>query len=121
MDRVAAARQRLDQVVSFARTAREAGPPCSDCRYNTLLGNCGNPAYSEPTFEAHSGVFDEAYFTPIAKARADDGLCGPEALLFESRTLPVTLGASILRGSWFGLRAVVFGVVCLLVFAWLLR
>lgn len=102
MDRAGAVRERIDAAKSLALKARNAGPPCSDCRYRTLLRNCGNPAYAEPHFEASSGVYDEMFQTPVTKARADDGLCGPEALLFEARP-PVV---EVAKGVGTGLRTV---------------
>jgi hypothetical protein len=83
VDRIAAAQERLEAVRLVAQSAREAGPPCSDCHFKTLLGSCGNPAYSEPSFDPVTGEYAERFDTPVAKARAIDGLCGPEALLFE--------------------------------------
>lgn len=89
-----AARQRLDQVASIARDARKAGPPCSECRFRKLSNYCGNPAYAEPGFNPAAGTYVEKFTTSVAEARSEDGLCGPEALLFEPaapfvRTIPV--------------------------------
>lgn len=83
MDRVAAARSRLEANRAFALQVREAGPPCSGCRFKTLLNKCSNPAYAEQRFDAPKGVYEESYLTNVRLARASDGLCGPEALLFE--------------------------------------
>lgn len=86
-----------------------------------MLGNCGNPAYAEPSFKPHSGIYEEAFFTSVAKARADDGLCGPEALLFEPKPTPATIGVATIKGSWLALRIAIFGIVALLFVSWLLR
>lgn len=116
MDRAIAARERLAGVLDVARKAREAGPPCSDCRYRTLLNNCGNPAYAEPRFEPSSGTYAEAFSTPIKSARSDDGLCGPEALLFETQSLPVFVARSVGNGikvAYLSLAAVVLAITVL--------
>jgi hypothetical protein len=102
VDRVSAAQERLEAVRLVAQSAREAGPPCADCHFRTLLGNCGNPAYSEPSFDPVTGEYAERFATPVATARAIDGLCGPEALLFEPQ-MPVILAARIV---WGGIRAI---------------
>jgi hypothetical protein len=86
VDRVGAARERIQAVRSFASQAREAGPPCARCHFRTLLGNCGNPAYAEQSFDPAKGEYSESYFTPVSTARAEDGWCGPEGLLFEPST-----------------------------------
>lgn len=99
MDRVAVARERLQANRTLAVKAREAGPPCLDCRYRTLFNACGNPAYVEQRFEPSTGRFQELFDTPISTARSDDGLCGPEALLFE----PQLPAVAIIKPVWNGI------------------
>jgi hypothetical protein len=70
VDRITATKARLEEITAFARRARDAGPPCSDCRYKTLLSNCSNPAYAEPHFDAAVGSYEEMFFTPAQQARA---------------------------------------------------
>ena len=48
---------------------------------------CGHPAYSEQSFSPASGEYSVSHRTPVTAARADEGLCGPEALLFEPNTV----------------------------------
>lgn len=98
VDRIAAARARLDEAATIALKAKEAGPPCSECRYRTLLDMCGNPAYTVQEFSPATGRYSERSQTKIAEARDDTGLCGPEALLFEPHGTLVPL----LRGLWAG-------------------
>jgi hypothetical protein len=88
----------LDAFKAVAVEARDAGPPCSDCHFRTLLGMCGNPAYAEQKFEPSTGSYSESFFTPIATARAPDGLCGPEALLFEPLGSLVETAKGVGRG-----------------------
>jgi hypothetical protein len=107
VDRVAAAKERLSAAAEIARQAGEAGPPCSDCRYRTILGNCRNPAYAQPRFEASSGIYEEAFITPIVSARSDNGLCGPEGLLFE----PHSAAVEVAKSAWGGVKIVYFGLV----------
>lgn len=101
MDRIAAARARLDEATTLARKASEAGPPCSDCRYRTLLDTCGNPAYVVQEFSPATGVYSERSRTSVRDAREETGLCGPEALLFEPNGAIVPL----IRGVWTGAKA----------------
>lgn len=113
VDRVAAAQERLESVKSLAMVAREAGPPCSDCRYHRLLGYCGNPAYAETVFKPELGDYSQRFETSIATARADHGLCGPEALLFEYRSpVMVAIGAFGLglRKAWLGFAVALFAI-----------
>ena len=100
MDRIAAARGRVDEYRSFVARVAEAGPPCSSCRYRTLIGTCGNPAYAVQTFDPAKADYSESFLTPVSAARADDGLCGPEAMLFEPRTVLVTVIHGLGHGAW---------------------
>jgi hypothetical protein len=86
MDRPALVRAELERQKVIARAAAEAGPPCRDCRYFTITGSCGNPAYYSQAFEPSSGRYSIAHDTPASEARADSGLCGPEALLWEPQS-----------------------------------
>jgi hypothetical protein len=101
----------LDEVTAIARKAKEAGPPCSECRYKSLLGMCGNPAYTVHEFSPATGEYSEQSRTPVADARAETGLCGPEALLYEPHGFIVPL----IRGTWRGVKithaAAVFGII----------
>lgn len=88
MDRVALAKARLEEVTAIARRAGEAGPPCIDCCFRTVLGTCSSPVYVSQTFDPAAGRYSEHYVVPIEDARADSGLCGPEGLLWEPITKP---------------------------------
>jgi hypothetical protein len=83
MDRAARVRAELERVKIEARTIEAAGPPCMDCKYKTLLGNCSNPAYYQQEFEPSTGSYSVKHETRIEEARSEGGLCGPEALLWE--------------------------------------
>ena len=99
MDRAARAQAELDRVKIEARAIREAGPPCRDCRYISLTGRCSNPAYYRQTFEPSSGAYSVEHVASVEVARAPDGLCGPEALLWEPqgrfRAIANTVGRQI--------------------------
>jgi hypothetical protein len=82
MDRSALVKAKLVGVVETARRVGEAGPSCFDCAHRTL-GRCGNIAYVEQRFEPATGKHVLDYPVTKERARAEDGLCGPEALLFE--------------------------------------
>jgi hypothetical protein len=60
-----------------------------------LLGACGNPAYAEQKFEPSTGAYSESYFTPVATARSDEGLCGPEAVLFAPHAPVLAVAKSV--------------------------
>jgi hypothetical protein len=83
MNRETRVRAELRDRVAFAQRTKQAGPPCSTCRHKTLLGACGNAAYARQTFEPHADRYSETFDVEVAAARADDGLCGPEGLLWE--------------------------------------
>ena len=83
MDRAARVRAELDRVKSEARTIQAAGPPCCDCRYSTITGACSNPAYYKQTFDPASGKYSIELETKVEAARSEEGLCGPEGLLWE--------------------------------------
>lgn len=82
---------------------------------------CGNPAYSEFHYEPSTGKVIEDFDVPVAKARSADGLCGPEAILFERQAITVAVTKGVAVGSWYALRVAVFSVAALLFLAWLLR
>lgn len=93
----------------------EVGPPCLDCRYKRF-GTCRNPAYAEPEYDAALGTYTEKFTTPLSNARSLDGLCGPEALLFEPE-LPVIVAAKGFAGglktAWLIFAAILFGITIL--------
>jgi hypothetical protein len=45
-----------------------------------------NIAHAEQRFEPDTGKYQEIFTTSTSKARSGDGLCGPEALLFDRRS-----------------------------------
>ncbi len=122
MDRAALAKARIVEVSEAARRYGEAGPSCFDCEHRKVSGRCGNVAYAEQRFEPATGKFALEYPTTIELARADEGLCGPEALLFEplpkhralwKRGIEAMdrhpfMSVVGLFGSWWGLDALLF-------------
>lgn len=115
MDRVAAAKASLERVKSVAREAMEVGPPCLECRFKRF-GTCRNPAYSEPSFDPALGTYTENFTTPLSKARAEDGLCGPEGLLFEPQFPIIAVTKAFgggLKTAWLIAAAVLFGITIL--------
>lgn len=68
---------------------------------------CGNPAYSEFSYAPATGAVSEVFDVPVAKARGADGLCGPEAILFEALNVPqLAVGAA-----WISAKVIWFGAV----------
>ena len=115
MDRAAAVKARLDEVKSVALGAMEVGPPCLECRYKRF-GTCRNPAYSEPSFDPALGTFTEKFETSLSKARAEDGLCGPEGLLFEPQFPAIEVAKAFgggLKIAWLIATAIIFGITLL--------
>lgn len=98
MDRVQAARERLEGLSALAQKAAAAGPPCADCRFKTLLDRCSNPAYSVPSFDPAAGEWVDRFETSVSDARSDAGLCGSEAVLFEAHPPFVVAGRALLSG-----------------------
>lgn len=75
-----------------AKRAQQAGPACLGCRHisHRLVGYpakpeaiCAHLAYADWTFDPATGAPQEKPNATIQEARAEDGLCGPEGLLFE--------------------------------------
>jgi hypothetical protein len=82
---------------------------------------CGNPAYAEQKFEPSTGSYSESFFTPVSTARAADGLCGPEALLFEPLGSLVETAKDIGNGARTVLAYISGGIIVLGLAAQLLR
>lgn len=91
MDRAARVRAELDRVKSEARAIEAAGPPCRDCRYSTITGACSNPAYYRQSFDPASGRYSIELETKVEFARSEQGLCGPEGLLWEPASKPMAI------------------------------
>lgn len=94
--RLLVARERLAEGRSLLLKAKEAGPPCVRCVHfipewpkrpsgvaKARGPFCGHLAYSRQTFSPVDGKVSAETLTSPEKARAADGLCGPEGVLFE--------------------------------------
>ena len=70
--------------------------PCIHCRYYELA--CTHPAVGEFVTNPITGT---GKLVPLEaeKARAVDGPCGPEAALFDPRSLPATVLVEMLSSS----------------------
>jgi hypothetical protein len=105
IERVEAVRRRLRELQIDERKAEMAGPPCTYCihylarpedtdpRIKDKGPFCGHLAYVERRHDPTTGRISEIISMDPAIARADDGLCGHEALLFE----PVTTSWKVVR------------------------
>lgn len=84
MDRVITARERVQRVKSDLR-----GPailfPCINCRYYQFA--CTHPAVAEVVVDPETGATKSHAADPKI-ARSEDGACGPEGALFDSRSVP---------------------------------
>jgi hypothetical protein len=92
--RVKAAKARIDENRAALMLARDAGPPCTKCTHYVPIYNrdparnyrpslCTHPAYQDAAYSLESGRVAQIGNVPAYKARAQDGLCGPEGVLFE--------------------------------------
>jgi hypothetical protein len=75
------------------------------------MGTCGNPAYAVPKFSPVTGQYSERFDVSLHTARADDGLCGPEALLFEPHGTIVPLARGVWTGAKIGWVMLLFGII----------
>jgi hypothetical protein len=96
VDRVAAARERV-QAIKAELSSPAADLPCIQCRYFEVV--CTHPAASELRVSPISGKPKIKHFA-AEKARAEDGACGPEGALFDSRSLPGLVVVSVLTSKW---------------------
>lgn len=90
--RGAAVRSRLREIKIAEDAAEQSGPPCSQCIFGPLdgdpKGKCDHIAHWERRHDPVIGKWKGWLAVTVADARSPDGLCGPEALLFEPYTLP---------------------------------
>ena len=105
MDRIAAAKGRVSEVKQ-ALQSDAARFPCINCRYFEI--HCTHPAASEVRVSPISGKTKTVHYD-AEKVRAEDGACGPEGDLFDSRSFPglvfmsvVTSRAGIFTLMFFG-------------------
>jgi hypothetical protein len=88
--RVAEVRAVLRKAVVAKAVASEAGPPCRKCLYcgdEKPIPVCHHLVYLDPKYDPARGRFDGKSLRLITSARDDGGYCGPEALLFEPKSL----------------------------------
>lgn len=107
--RLDAVRQRVIMLRDHAVEAKEAGPACWKCRfYGYTYGTCKSDVVAGLVYKPEMQLFN--YGSPISAsaARSEDGLCGPEALLFEAKTaspyitaaIMVSAGLATFLGTW---------------------
>jgi hypothetical protein len=99
VDRVSVAQARVREVRAKLHSP-ERDLPCIRCRYFELV--CTHPAVSRITVDPVTGAVKS---DPLdaAKARADDGACGPEGALFDARSVPGQIAVAVLSttlGRW---------------------
>lgn len=86
---------RLEAGRAAAVLAQESGPPCEQCLCFIKEGAlCAAPANSDHKINHVTGALVQVVEVPADQARRADGLCGPEALLFEKRS-----GAALRRAT----------------------
>jgi hypothetical protein len=95
VDRISAARARLHAAKAELRSPA-AELPCIQCRYFEIV--CTHPAASEVAVSPITGKAKMTHLDAV-KVRAEDGACGPDGELFDSRS-PVGLAVvSVLSSS----------------------
>jgi hypothetical protein len=113
MDRAARVRAELERVKIEARAIEASGPPCRDCRYSTIAGACSNPAYYKQIFNPATGAYSIEHNAQVEFARSEQGLCGPEGLLWEptseARAALTAIGRHMEAHPW----QTYFCVICL--------
>jgi hypothetical protein len=107
VDRIAAARERVQSVKAELHSPA-VHLPCIKCRYYELV--CTHPAVIEVRANPETGKVKAAN-VDVAKARAEDGACGPEGALFDARSPLGLTAVSLLStplGRWFAIVGVIF-------------
>ena len=97
MDRIEAAKGRVRQVRADLQSPA-AQFPCINCRYFEI--HCTHPAASEIRVSPITGK-TKVVHRDAEKIRAEDGPCGPEGALFDSRSVPGLLFMSVVTSKWF--------------------
>ena len=91
-----AARERVQKIGADIR-----GPavvfPCINCRYYKF--GCTHPAVSEISVNPETGKTKLRAANPKL-ARSEDGPCGPEGALFDSRSVPGLAFAYVFSSKW---------------------
>jgi hypothetical protein len=86
--RIEVAKERLASKRNGLAAFSGVGPPCVRCTH--YIGGkqplCGHPVYTEHSFSPVTGGLVQSVQVPASQARAADGLCGPEAGLYERQT-----------------------------------
>jgi hypothetical protein len=91
----------LKKALAAKALASEAGPPCRNCLYcgdERPIPVCHHLVYLNPRYDPALGRFNGGSNRLTTSAREDAGYCGPEALLFEPKTLTVRVG-QVLSGN----------------------
>lgn len=89
--RIEAVRKRLRDMQIEERES-EGAPSCRSCIFgpinDTGQGKCDHIAHWNRRWDAVAGKWAARNEVTTADARAPDGLCGPEALLFQPYSVP---------------------------------
>ena len=95
--RIETVRKVLRQIQLDERRAQDAGPSCSLCIFGPIndsgVGFCDHIVHWQRHHDPVRGKWLGARHVTTAEARSEEGLCGPEALLFQ----PYSLGRRIAR------------------------
>lgn len=89
--RIAAVKERLRSAQTAGHLARSAAPACHQCIYGPInetgKGWCEHPVFYRIRYDPVSGkLFGGHNRMNTTQARSDEGLCGPQGLLFEGYT-----------------------------------
>lgn len=111
MDRIAAARERVQSVKAELHSPA-VHLPCIKCRYYELV--CTHPAVIEVRANPETGKV-KAKPAFAKDARSENGACGPEGALFDARSAPALMLVSVLSypsGRW------IVGLSVVILFSW---
>jgi hypothetical protein len=95
MDRVDAARGRLLELKAELRSPAVTHP-CVQCRHFAVV--CTHPAIAKITVSPETGSVSSSG-VDARVARSEEGLCGPEGVLWEERSLPAAVLVGMLQTS----------------------
>lgn len=102
--RIEAAKLRLGTQRAILSGAKEAGPPCVKCEHFVVDLTrpegpfCGHPVYTDHAFNPARGKLAVKLATNVEDARGPQGLCGPEALLFDPMPLDARIKSALAIG-----------------------
>lgn len=89
--RITAVRRRLRELQTEEATVERKGRPCTECIFGPIndngRGRCDHIVHWQRRHDTLNGRWKGRLEVTTAEARSEDGLCGPEGLLFQPYSL----------------------------------